>query len=125
MNGFIFRTFFRLLPAKSTKFCKLKKTLFPSGLFLPILRHVRNYLDNSLLSFFLFLDFYCCAKFQEKLIEKSPEKLVTDIQTYRQTDGWIHKHYFIGRHLPRVQNCTVHLHLQIISKFTTLYIICK
>ena len=43
------------------------------------------------LHFFLFLGFYCCEKFQKKLVSRSQEKLVTDVQTDGLTDAWMHR----------------------------------
>ena len=64
---------FRLYPARrnpKTLWKLTKNTTAPfwthSGLFLPILGQTRITLENSLLSFFLFLDLYYCAEFQKK-----------------------------------------------------------
>ena len=63
------------------KLWKLQKTFF--GLFLPILVQKENFMKNPIrfCHFFLFLNFYWCAEFQKKVMNRLREKLVTDVRT--------------------------------------------
>ena len=48
----------------------------------------QNFSAQYTCHFFLFLDFYCYAKFQKHLIHRFLEKLVTDVLADGQMDGW-------------------------------------
>ena len=84
---------FALFPAKNNNKTswKLRKSFVWAYYehFLLILGQTRNFLENLKLPLFLFLDFYCCAKFEKKLICQVRGKPVTE----ERTDGqaWIYK----------------------------------
>ena len=71
---------------------KNKKTPFQTrfGPFLPVLKQTRIFMKYPLVTFFLFLYFYCCAEFQKKTSEQIPRRV------YRHTDRWTQRH--MGKH---------------------------
>ena len=88
---------FMLLPAKSIpKILRNSRKLY-FGPFLPILEQIMFFPENPHVTFFA-VDFYCCAKFQKKLMNNLQEKLVTDTQAQRWTD----KYEFVEPPLQRV-----------------------
>ena len=52
---------------------------------------------------FLCLDFYDCAKFKKKVMNRFQEKLVPDVQTRREKEK--HEFKFIGSPLPGKPEC--------------------
>ena len=57
--------------------------------------------------FFLFLDFYRCAKFQERLMNRFREKPSTELRKYLLTYRQVDKHEFIEPFLMGIQKVCI------------------
>ena len=63
----------------------------------------RKFLGKIFPFTFLCLDFYDCAKFKKKVMNRFQEKLVPDVQTRREKEK--HEFKFIGSPLPGKPEC--------------------
>ena len=64
---------------------------------------LRRLLEKIFPFTFLCLDFYDCAKFKKKVLNRFQEKLVPDVQTRREKEK--HEFKFIGSPLPGKPEC--------------------
>ena len=98
---------------------KVKKTQFQAlfGPFLVILQKTGIFLENLVLSIFSFSNFCCCEEFQEKLMNRSQKKLITEIQTMTWVQRCTDKHEFIALSLLGFQEMYLKLPIKIEQKY--------
>lgn len=77
---------FKLQQKAMTKFYKTQKKTPPSWTFFAHFGENRNFSRKSTFVTHMFLDFYCCTKFQKKVMNRFWEKLVIDVWIDRPTD---------------------------------------